>query len=410
MRQSQLFTKTKKEFPKDEEAKNAKFLIRAGFIEKLMAGVYSFLPLGIKVLQNIEKIIREEMNNIGGQELLMPVLHPKENWEKTSRWQTFNALYKVKTRDGKEIALGPTHEEIITPLAKKFISSYKDLPVYLYQIQTKFRDEPRSKSGLLRGKEFLMKDLYSFHASRSDMEKFYEKMKKVYLRTFNRLGLKTKIVEASGGTFSQYSHEFQVLHTSGEDEIVYCDCGFARNREICDLKEEDNCPKCTRKKVKISKAIEVGNIFKLGTKYSAPFDLKFKTKNGDEKLIEMGCYGIGLGRSMAAIVEMSSDEKGIIWPENVAPFNVHLIEIGSQKKEAEKLYQTLQKTNIAVLFDDRKDVSVGEKFADADLIGIPYRAVISDKTVKEKKVELKERKTSKVRLVKEKKLLKIISN
>lgn len=410
MRQSQLFTKTKKEFPKDEEASNAKLLIRAGFIEKLMAGVYSFLPLGIKVIQNIEKIIREEMNNVGGQELLMPALHPKENWEKTGRWQAFDALYKVKTRDGKEIALGPTHEEIITPLAKKFINSYKDLPAYLYQIQTKFRDEPRSKSGLLRGKEFIMKDLYSFHASQSDMEKFYEKMKKVYLKTFNRLGLEPKIVEASGGTFSQYSHEFQVFHPSGEDEIIYCDCGFARNKEVCDLQEGNSCPQCKIKKVKISKAIEVGNIFKLGTKYSAPFGLKFKTKDGDEELIEMGCYGIGLGRSMGAIVETSSDEKGIIWPESIAPFKVHLIAVGNKKKETEKLYQTLQKRNIAVFFDDREDVNAGEKFADADLIGIPYRVVISDKTVKEKKVELKERKALKAKLVKEKELLRIVGN
>jgi len=411
MRQSQLFTKTKKEFPKDEEGKSARFLIRAGFIEKLMPGVYSFLPLGLKVLQNIENIVREEMNNAGGQEILMPALQPKENWQQTGRWQTFDALYKLKSREGKELTLGPTHEEIVVPLAKKFINSYKDLPVYLYQIQTKFRDELRPRSGLLRGREFLMKDFYSFHESKADLEKFYEKMKKVYLKTFNRLGLKSIVVEASGGTFSKYSHEFQVLNPNGEDEIIYCNCGFAQNREICNLKENDKCPKCKKKTIKISRAIEVGNIFQLRTKYSEPFNLKFKTKKGNEILVEMGCYGIGLTRSMAAIVETSSDEKGIIWPESVAPFKVHLLALGNQKKEAEKLYQILkksgQKAKIEVLFDDRQ-ISAGEKFADADLIGIPYRVVVSDRTVKNKKFELKKRNEEKVKLVTQKELLKII--
>jgi len=408
MLQSQLFTKTKKEFPKDEEGKNAKLLIRAGFIEKLMPGVYSFLPLGLKVLQNIENIIREEMNNVGGQEILMPVLQPKENWQQTGRWQTFNALYKLKSREGKELALGPTHEEVVVPLAKKFINSYKDLPIYLYQIQTKFRDEPRPRSGLLRGKEFLMKDFYSFHESTKDLENFYEKMKKVYLETFKRLGLETKIVEASGGSFSKYSHEFQVLSSNGEDEIIYCDCGFAQNKEICGLRKNDKCPKCKRRTIKIARAIEVGNIFKLGTKYSEPFNLKFKTKKGDEKLVEMGCYGIGLSRTMAAIIETSSDEKGIIWPESVAPFKVHLLELGDQKKQAEEIYRTLQKAKIDVLFDDRQEVSAGEKFADSDLLGIPYRIVVSEKTIKAKKFELKRRSEKKVKLVTQKELLKTI--
>ena len=417
MRQSKLFAKTKKEFPKDEEGKSAKLLIRAGFIEKLMPGVYSFLPLGLRVLQNIENIIRDEMNNVGGQEILMPVLQPKENWQQTGRWQTFNALYKLKSREGKELALGPTHEEVVVPLAKKFINSYKDLPIYLYQIQTKFRDEPRPRSGLLRGKEFLMKDFYSFHESKTDLEKFYEKMKGIYLKTFNRMGLKPIIVEASGGTFSKYSHEFQVLSSNGEDEIVYCDCGFAQNKEICGLKENDKCPKCKRRSlIKIARAIEVGNIFRLGTKYSEPFNLKFlpcrqagKTKKGDEKLVEMGCYGIGLGRSMAAIVEISSDEKGIIWPESVAPFKVHLLELGNQKKKAEEIYQALQKAKIDVLFDDRQEVSAGKKFADSDLLGVPYRIVVSEKTIKAKKFELKRRGEKKIKLVTQKELLKIIT-
>ncbi len=410
MLQSQLFTKTKKEFPKDEEAKNAKLLIRAGFVEKLMPGIYSFLPLGFKVLKNIENIIREEMNKIGGQEILMPVLQPKELWERTGRWQTFDALYKLKSREGKELSLGPTHEEIIVPLVKKFISSYKDLPVYIYQIQTKFRDELRARSGLLRGREFLMKDLYSFHSSRADLEKFYEKMKQVYLRIFKRLGLKSIIVEASGGTFSKYSHEFQVLTSTGEDEIVYCSkCGFAQNREICHLKNGEKCPNECGGKVKIVNAIEVGNIFILGIKYSEPFDLKFKTKNGEEKLVEMGCYGIGLSRVMATITEVFSDDKGIIWPENVAPFKVHLLELDRQKKEAIKIYQILQNAKIEVLFDDRENISAGEKFVDADLIGIPYRVIVSKKTVKVKKIELKERKNNNSKLITEKELIKQIA-
>ena len=274
MRQSILFTKTKREPPKDEEAINAKLLIRAGFVDKVMAGVYSFLPLGFRVLKKIENIIREEMNAAGGQEIIMPVLHPKEVWEKTGRWSGFDALYKVKGKDGREMALGPTHEEIIVPLAKKFINSYKDLPAYLYQIQIKFRDETRVKSGLLRGREFLMKDLYSFHSSQEDLDNYYEKMKKVYQRVFKRCGLNTIITEASGGTFSKYSHEFQVLSEAGEDTIYWCEkCGWAQNREI--FGGGSKCPKCGAK-LKIGRAIEVGNIFKLGTKYSEPFDLKFK--------------------------------------------------------------------------------------------------------------------------------------
>jgi prolyl-tRNA synthetase len=405
-----LFTKTKKEPPRDEEAINAQLLIRAGFVGKVMAGVYSFLPLGWRVLKKIEGIIREEMNAAGGQEILMPALHPKEVWEKTGRWRGFDALYKVKGKDEREMALGPTHEEIVVPLAKKFISSYKDLPAYLYQIQTKFRDETRAKSGLLRGREFSMKDLYSFHSSQEDLDNYYEKMKKVYQRVFERYGLKIIIAEASGGTFSKYSHEFQVLSEAGEGTIIYCDyCGWAQNKEICDLKENDPCPKCG-KRLKISCAIEVGNIFKLGSKYSEPFDLKFKTETGKERIVIMGCYGIGLGRVMGAIVEVSHDADGIIWPEDVAPFNVHLIEIRNEKlevrKQTEKFYQALQKAKVEVLYDNRKDVAPGEKFADADLIGIPYRVVISEKTGN--KIEIKKRGERKVKLMKDKELVRFL--
>lgn len=404
MRQSELFTKTKREAPKDEEAINAKLLIRAGFVDKVMAGVYSFLPLGFRVLKKIENIIREEMNAAGGQEIIMPVLHPKEVWEKTGRWSGFDALYKVKGKDGREMALGPTHEEIIVPLAKKFINSYKDLPAYLYQIQIKFRDETRVKSGLLRGREFLMKDLYSFHSSQEDLDNYYEKMKKVYQRVFKRCGLNTIITEASGGTFSKYSHEFQVLSEAGEDTIYWCEkCGWAQNREI--FGGGSKCPKCGAK-LKIGRAIEVGNIFKLGAKYSEPFDLKFKTKDGKEQIVIMGCYGVGLGRILGAVVEVSHDDNGIIWPENVSPFNVHLLAVSDKRKAtSDKIYQSLQKTKIEVLYDDRNDVSAGEKFADADLIGVPWRAVISEKTGN--KIEIKKRNEKKTKLISGNGLLKL---
>ncbi len=414
MRQSLLFTKTKREAPKDEEAVNAQLLIRAGFVDKVMAGVYSFLPLGFRTLKKIENIIREEMNAVGGQEVVMPVLHPKEAWEKTGRWDTFDALYKVKGKDDREMALGSTHEEIIVPLAKKFISSYKDLPAYLYQIQTKFRDESRAKSGLLRGREFLMKDLYSFHSSQEDLDKYYEKMKKVYQRVFQRCGLKTLIAEASGGTFSKYSHEFQALSDTGEDTIYWCEkCGWAQNSEIFDG-GTTVCPKCGEK-IKISRSIEVGNIFKLNAKYSEPFDLKFKTESGEEKIVIMGCYGIGLSRVLGAIAEVSNDEKGIIWPENVSPYQIHLLNLTNDKQKGEKIYRTLsaygesaeggQKAGIEVLYDDRDNVSAGEKFADADLIGVSYRGVISEKTGD--KIEIKKRNEEKTKLVNENEIIRL---
>lgn len=410
MRQSELFTKAKREAPKDEEAVNAQLLIRAGFVDKVMAGVYTFLPFGWRVLKKIENIIREEMNAVGGQEVLMPVLHPKEVWEKTGRWEGFEALYKIKGKDKREMALGPTHEEIIVPLAKKFINSYKDLPVYLYQIQTKFRDESRAKSGLLRGREFLMKDLYSFHAAEEDLEQYYEKIKKSYKKIFEKIGIGclTYLTFASGGTFSKYSHEFQTLTPAGEDKIHTCEkCKIAINQEI--INEQKSCPECSSKNLKTEKAVEVGNIFKLKTKYSSAFNLKFKDRQGNEKDVIMGCYGIGLNRLMGAIVEIYHDGKGIIWPETVAPFIIHLLNLSDKRRaKSEKVYRTLQKAGIEVLYDDRDDISVGEKFADADLIGIPYRAVISDKTGD--KIEIKKRNEKKTRLVSEKELIKVLHN
>ena len=395
MRQSELFSKVSKNFPADEEALNAKLLIRAGFINKEMAGVYSFLPLGLRVIRKIEAIIREEMEQAGGREVLMPVLHPKENWVTTKRWESFDALYKVKARDGKEMALGPTHEEIIFPLAKKLISSYKDLPISFYQIQDKMRDEARTKSGILRGREFLMKDFYSFHADEADLDRFYEKMKGVYARVFARLGLKARLVEASGGTFSKYSHEFQVLTSVGEDEIYFCDqCDFAENKEVFSLTKQATCPSCKKGKIETSNGIEVGNIFKLNTKFSDPFEVTYKDDKGEEKPVFAGCYGIGISRVFGTVAELLNDERGLVWPEPLAPFRAHLIELEAGK--GDEVYQDLQRARVEVLYDDRK-LTPGEKFAEADLIGIPWRLVVSKKTGA--KVEVKRRDEEKVSLV-----------
>ncbi len=420
MRQSQIFTKTRRESPKDEEAVNAQLLIRAGFIDKLMAGVYTFLPLGFLVLRKIENIIREEMVKIGGQEILMPALQPKVNWEKTGRWKTLDSLFQLKSRNLQtEYALGPTHEEIVSPLAKKFIFSYKDLPFYVFQIQNKFRDEIRVKSGLLRTREFLMKDLYSFHRDEKDLDEYYEEAIKAYQNIFEEVGLGnlTYLTFASGGSFSKYSHEFQTLTPAGEDTIYVCEkCRVAVNEEI--IKEsfgsaqdkQGVCPECGNKKLKMEKAVEVGNIFKLKTKYSAPFDLRYKDEKGEEKDVIMGCYGIGPARLMAAVVEIYHDKNGILWPGKVAPFKAHLISIKYQessiKKFSDKIYESLQKEKVEVLYDDREDVTAGEKFAEADLIGIPYRLVVSEKTGD--KVEIKKRNEDKTKLMNEKELIKLL--
>ncbi len=405
MLQSQIPNFVRKEFPKDEESYNAKVLIRAGFVDKLMAGVYSYLPFGLRVLNKINNIVREEINAIGAQEILMPALNPKENWQQTGRWSTFEALFKIISRDKKEFALGPTHEEIVVPLAQKAIFSYKDLPFGLYQIQTKFRDEPRAKSGILRGREFMMKDLYSFHADESDLEKYYSKAIIAYQKIYKRVGLDALLVEASGGTFSKYSHEFQALSENGEDSIIYCKkCHFAQNSEINSSKSGDLCPKCGAPLI-LGKGIEVGNIFKLNTKYSEPFKLKFRDKDGEEKLVIMGCYGIGTSRLMGTIAEISYDDRGLIWPNSVAPFQIHLIALSSNEEKenkkifdrALKIYSKLLKMGVEVLFDDRKEKSAGEKFAESDLIGIPVRLIVSQKTGS--KIEFKKRNESKSEIV-----------
>lgn len=405
MLQSKLFYKTIKNRSVNGEAVSHDLLVRGGYIDQLVAGVYSFLPLGFLLLSNIENVIRENMKGIGGQELLLPVLHPKENWQKTGRIESLSEiLFRLKGNADKEYVLGPTHEEVLTPLAKKFIFSYKDLPFYVFQIQMKFRDELRVKSGILRTKEFLMKDLYSFHTNQKDLDEYYEKVAQAYSRIFKICGIKNATYRtfASGGTFAKYSDEFQTVTEAGEDLIYICNaCKLAINKEI--KSENSVCPNCQGKDFKESKAIEVGNIFKMGTKYSLPFDLKFTDRSGEDKPVLMGCYGIGLPRLMGAIVETNHDEKGIIWPESVAPFLVHLLQIENKpkiKRASQKLYADLIKASISVLYDDRQDKSAGEKFAESDLLGMPYRIVVSEKTVSKNSVEIKERSKQKTELVK----------
>ena len=330
MLQSKLFYKTNKNKSALADSVSHDLLVRAGYIDQLMAGVYSFMPLGFRVLKNIEDIIRKNMEAIGGQELLLPVLQPKENWQKTGRWETLDILFKVKGSGDKEYAMGPTHEEVVTPLAKKMVFSYRDLPFSVFQIQTKFRDELRAKSGILRTREFLMKDLYSFHATQADFDAYYEKLAKVYTNIFKEVGIGkiTHRTLASGGSFSKYSDEFQTITNAGEDIIYICKkCSTSINKEI--KAEYPICPKCKANEFEEKKSIEVGNIFPLGTGFSKPFDLKFTDKDATDKPVLMGCYGIGLGRLMGAIVEASHDEKGIIWPKSVAPFLVHLIALPS---------------------------------------------------------------------------------
>lgn len=413
MRQSKLFTKTRREGPKDEVSKNASLLIRAGFIDKLHAGVYSYLPLGFLVFKKIENIIREEINKVGAQEIFMPSLHPKENWQKTGRWDTVTDLYKIVDASGRENALAPTHEEVVVPLVRDFVHSYKDLPLSVYQFQNKFRMELRAKSGILRGREFMMKDMYSFHKDENDMHNFYEVMADVYKNIFNRMGIGhlTYKTYASGGSFSKFSHEFQTVTPAGEDTIYICDtCLVAINNEI--LETQKVCPTCGGDVFRKEKAIEVGNIFELKTKFTEPFEFKFKDSDGKDKIVYMGCYGTGLGRIMGSVVEALSDEFGIVWPESIAPFKYHLIVLSGKntgenvREKAEYVYEQLKSRGVEVLYDDR-DISAGEKFGDSDLIGIPYRIVVSQKTIEADSFEMKTRKSGEVKMISEQELLNL---
>ena len=405
MRQSEIFTKTRKEAPKDEVSKNAILLTRAGFIHKEFAGVYALLPFGFRVVKKIEEIIREEMNALGGQEIKMATLHPSEKWKQTGGWETVDVLFKLQSRTEKEYALGQSEEEIVTPIAQEYVASYKDLPVAVYQIGQKYRDELRAKSGILRGREFGMKDMYSFHESQQDFDRFYAIAKEAYLKVFTRAGLDAKVTEATGGSFSEkLSYEFMVLTDAGEDDIVYCpSCTHCANAEVTKVKEGGTCPKCGKGVLAKARAAEVGNVFDLGQKYPKAFGFTYKDKEGREQTPVVGCYGIGTTRLMGTIVEVFSDEKGIVWPKSVAPFGVHLISISGAsgedvKKEADALYTSLRQKGIEVLYDDR-DLRPGEKFADSDLLGIPTRVVVSEKTLKENKFEVKDRKTGSISML-----------
>lgn len=387
---SQLFPKTKREAPKGAEAVNHKLLVRAGFIDQLAAGSWTLLPMGFRVVSKITQIVREEMNAMGCQEMLMPLLHPKDVWNRTGRWESAKeVMYQLKDTREKEWALSFTHEEIVMDLMKKHLSSYKDLPLAVYHFSTKFRNEPRATGGILRGREFLMKDAYSMHLTEEELMEWYEKFKQAYLKIFRRLGLEVYVTEASGGVFTdKRTHEFQVLAESGEDTI-YIKKGTHEgyNKEIFDGKRED---------YEEYKSIEVGNIFPLGTMYSEKMEAMVTDKEGKRRPIWFGSYGIGTTRVMGAAVEVSHDNKGIIWPKLIAPYQVHLVDLRAGERESKRVYEELIKAGIDVLWDETER-GAGEKFADADLIGIPVRLVVSEKTGD--KIEYKQRNSDKVELL-----------
>jgi prolyl-tRNA synthetase len=411
MRQTHLFTKTKKEAPADEVAKNARLLIQAGYIFKNMAGAYSFLPLGLKVIENINRVIREEMDGIGGQELHMPSLQEDKLWKQTDRWDEnkVDVWFKSELKAGGVVGLAWTHEEVITNLMRQYVSSYKDLPLFAYQIQNKFRNEMRAKSGIMRTREFWMKDLYSFCATTEQHDEFYQACSDAYLRIFTRLGIgdKTYKTFASGGAFCKFSHEFQTLAEAGED-VVYIneEKGIAINEEVL---EETNLLELgvTKDELTKRKSIEVGNIFSLGTKFSEAIGLTFKNEAGENTPVIMGSYGIGPARAMGTVVDLLSDGKGIVWPVEIAPYTVHLVALNTDDKEitdwANGIYSALKARGVSVLYDDR-DLRPGEKFADSDLLGMPYRVVVSRKGKESGLFEVVERSTSEVRNLTEEEL------
>lgn len=401
MKLSQTFTKTAKTAPADEVSESAKLLIRAGYIYKEMAGVYDYLPLGMRTLDNIMQVIREEMNALGGQEVRMTALQPRDAWEKSGRWddKVLDVWFKTQLNAGGEIGLATTHEEAFTRMMQTYISSYKDLPLYIYQFQTKFRNELRAKSGIMRTREFMMKDLYSFSRTKEEHDEFYEKVAKSYTKIFDRLGIGADTFRtfASGGSFSKFSDEYQTLCEVGED-IIYLDRekGIAVNEEVY-TDEVLNELGLDKSKLEQRKAAEVGNIFTLGYKYSEPLELEFNDEDGKRQKVFMGSYGIGPSRVMGVIAEKLSDEKGLVWPEEIAPYKYYLVAIGDKANElAEELHS---KAPEQIIFDDRKSARNGEKFADAELLGIPYRIVISDKTLAENKIELKKRTESETKLL-----------
>lgn len=413
MRISQLFTKTSKTVPADEVAKNAQLLIRAGFVYKVMAGVYAYTPLGLRVLENIKQIVREEMNAIGGQELIMTNLQPREVWESTTRWDddVVDVWFKTKLKDDTELGLAWSHEEPIMEMMRQFIQSYKDLPVSVYQFQTKLRNELRAKSGIMRGREFVMKDMYSLHETAEDLDDYYEKVKAAYMRAYDRLGLgdDTYITFASGGAFTKFSHEFQTICEAGEDILyLHREKNIAVNEEVLDeaVKELG----IDKNELERIKSAEVGNIFNFSTEKSEQMNIMFTGSDGKEHPFYLASYGIGITRVMGVIVEKFADDKGIVWPENVAPVKVYLVQIGGDAamKHATELYKELTDKDIEVLFDDR-DERPGTKFADAELMGIPYRIIVSDRLLEANQYELTTRKTGATNLLTREELLAKLS-
>lgn len=404
MRQSKLFTKTRREAPKDEVSKNAELLIRAGYIHKEMAGAYDLLPLGLKVVEKIKNIVREEMNAIGGEELLMTSMQNKEIWQRTGRWddEVVDVWFKSELKAGGEIGFGWSHEEPIAEMLKTYISSYKDLPIYVYQFQNKLRNELRAKSGIMRGREFLMKDLYSFCIDGIDHEEFYQATIEAYKRIFKRLGIgnDTFITFASGGAFTEFSHEFQTICEAGEDAIFYNrEKNIAINAEVLN---EDTLERLGVKRGDLTEAktAEVGNIFNFGRMKAKEVGLSFKDEAGNETPVWMGSYGIGVTRVMGVLVEKMADEKGLVWTPEVAPYKLHLVGLNRDDKTVvdytDGLYESLKEKGVEVLYDDR-DLRAGEKFNDSDLLGFPYRVVVSKKTLEEEKFEVVIRKTGEVR-------------
>ncbi len=408
MRLTETFIKTQKESPSHEVAKNAQLLTQAGYVHKEMAGVYAFLPLGFKVLNNIVAIIREEMNALGGEELQLTALQRPDVWEATDRWseEAIEVWFKTHLLAGGEVGLATTHEEPLTALMREYIHSYRDLPAYPYQFQTKFRNELRAKSGIMRGREFLMKDMYSFSASQEQHDSFYEQVKQAYTKVFDRIGIgdDTYYTFASGGSFSQFSHEYQTITEAGEDTIyIDKERNIAVNEEVFTDEVLEDLG-LERSDLVEETAAEVGNIFPLGTKFSDNLDLTFTDQDGTIKPAIMGSYGIGPGRVMGVIVEKFSDEKGLVWPESVAPAAVHVVALQGGEEQAEELYTQLQDNEISVLYDDR-DESPGKKLADADLMGVPLRVVCSQKTVREAKLETTERVSGETEMITQESLL-----
>lgn len=401
MRISQLFTKTLKQAPADEVAKNAQLLIRAGFVYKEMAGVYAYLPLGLRVIENIKQIVREEMNAIQSNELIMTSLQRKDVWEKTTRWsdEVVDVWFKTRLKDDTELGLGWSHEEPIVEMMKNYIQSYRDLPASLYQFQAKMRNELRAKSGIMRGREFLMKDMYSFHATKEDLDAYYEKVIEAYKRVYDRLGIgdDTYVTFASGGAFTKFSHEFQTICDAGEDIIyLHREKNIAINEEVIDEAVAELG--ISRDELEPVKTAESGNIFNFGSQKTDEMGLYYTDAEGKRRSLYIGSYGIGISRAMGVIAEKFSDDKGLVWPEAVAPYKVYLVSIGDSAEAATELYEKLQSAGVSVLFDDRAE-RPGAKFADAELIGLPYRVTISERLITEGKVEFTRRTTGETELL-----------